>query len=134
MNIGKEASNPNMTQQARLNTWKQTHLERFAAADRALTAWLNQLYLTATTGALLPQTILYQASDHKRRHDNDKLFAATKRLKIAPHKPIHTGQRPTTTGNPIHRQPSRIAKQLLPKPTTTTTAIRARARTTKGQT
>ncbi len=78
MNIGKEASNPNMTQQACLDSWNQAPFKQFAVADRALTACLNQLDLTAMAGALLLQTMLYKASDQKQQCDDDKLFAAAK--------------------------------------------------------
>ncbi len=85
MTIGKEASNPDMTRKACLDTWHQAPSKQFAMADQALTACLNQLNLTATAGALLPQTMLYQASGQKQRRNNDNLFAAAKQLKITPH-------------------------------------------------
>ncbi len=70
-NIGKEAFNPDMLRQARQDSWGLATSARFAAADCALTSCLNLLDLTATGGALLPQNTLYQASDHKRRRDDE---------------------------------------------------------------
>ncbi len=79
MNIGKEASNLNMTRKTCLDTWDQAASKLFTAADLALTACLNQLNLTATAGALLPQTMLYKASDEKRLRNNNKLFVGPKK-------------------------------------------------------
>ncbi len=118
MNIGKEASNPDMTRWAHLDSWDQAPSKRFAAADRALKACLNQLNLTAMAGALLPQTMLYKASNQKRQCNDNKLFAAAKQLEIAPHNmPNHGWLR---SGKPTHQKPCRISKQPVPQSTITT--------------
>lgn len=85
MRLGKEAHNPNLLWLACQDSWEQVHLERFAAAHHALTLCLQLLDATATGGALLPQTMLYQSSDHKQTHDDENLYAAAKRLKLMPH-------------------------------------------------
>ncbi len=89
-----------MTQQARLDSWGQAPSKRFTAADHALTACLNQLNLTAMAGVLLPQTMLYKASDQKQQRSDNKFFAAAKRLKLGPHDAINHGQPQRDNDNP----------------------------------
>ncbi len=59
MCLGKEAHNPNMLRLARQDSWQWAHSKQFAAVYHALNLCLQQLDLTTTGGALLPQTMLY---------------------------------------------------------------------------
>ena len=103
MCLGKEAHNPDLLRLARQDSWERAHSERFAAAHHALILCLRQIDATATGGALLPQTLLYQASDHKQKRDDETIFVAAKRLKLTPHDMPHTG-RPQSILQEIHHK------------------------------
>lgn len=84
MHLGKEAHNPDMICLACQDSWEWAHSNQFAAAHHTLTFCLQQLNTTATGGGLLPQTMLYQNSDHKRKRNDSNLYAAAKRLELVP--------------------------------------------------
>ncbi len=128
-NIGKEASNPNMIQQAHQESRDQAPSKQFTSANCALIACLNQLDLIAIVGAFLPHTMLYKVSNAMmtnslQQPSNSKLHHTT-----CPTMFNHTGKAPQpttlqdfqTTNPPIDHPHCKPTADMEHKETTLTT-------------
>ncbi len=87
--IGKEASNPDILRNTCHNNWLSSSSTCCDLVHKALTTTLQLLENTATGGAMLPTTMLYQDLDQKQKQDNDKMLAAAKCLKLVTNSSVH---------------------------------------------